>query len=127
MAIASDCGKTGSERLKRRADFLRVQQGVRLKGRYFLLEMLDRQEPSAPPRVGFTVTKRQGKAVERNRMKRRLREAVRIAGEPHLKPGHDYVLVGRRDLLGATFSRLTAALVDRIESAKPVDHSANRP
>jgi ribonuclease P protein component len=126
MASTPDCSKTRSERLKRRADFLRVQQGERLKGRYFLLEVLDRQEPTMAPRVGFTVTKRQGKAVERNRMKRRLREAVRIAGETHLKPGHDYVLVGRRDLLGATFSRLTAALAERIESAKAADHAVRR-
>lgn len=126
MTSTSDGRKTRSERLKRRADFLRVQKGRRLKGRYFLLEVLDRREPTAAPRVGFTVTKRQGNAVERNRMKRRLREAVRVAGDAGLEPGHDYVLVGRRDVLSATFSRLTAALAERIEGAKNADHSADR-
>jgi len=101
-------------RLKSRADFLAVQKGERRKGPYFLLEVLDRGEEGLP-RVGYTVTKKQGNAVERNRMRRRLREAVRLGGRFAMKPGHDYVIVARRDTLDATFSRLTSALKDRIE------------
>lgn len=107
-----------SERLKARSDFLRVQKGERLKGPFFLLEVLARDDAEGRPRVGFTVTKRQGNAVERNRIKRRLREAVRLAGESAMRPGHDYVLVGRRDCLSASFSRLTSSLKDRIEGRR---------
>jgi len=107
-------------RLKTRPDFLAVQKGKRLRGPYFLLEALDRGAPDQPPRIGFTVTKKQGNSVERNRMRRRLREVVRhMAGVP-FKPGHDYVVVARRDTLTAPFDRLITALTERVhESAKP--------
>jgi ribonuclease P protein component len=107
-------------RLKIRPDFLAVQKGKRLRGPYFLLETLDRGDPEQAPRIGFTVTKKQGNSVERNRMRRRLREVVRhMAGVP-FKPGHDYVVVARRDTLSAPFDGLVAALTERVnESAKP--------
>jgi ribonuclease P protein component len=107
-------------RLKIRPDFLAVQKGRRLRGPYFLLESLDRGDASLAPRVGFTVTKKQGNSVERNRMRRRLREVVRqMAGVP-FKPGHDYVVVARRDTLAAPFERLVTALTERVkESARP--------
>jgi len=101
-------------RLKKRAEFLAVREGERRKGPLFLLEVLDRKD-DGPPRVGFTVTKRQGNAVERNRMRRRLREAVRLSAQFAMQPGHDYVVVARRDALDASFSRLTSALKGRIE------------
>ena len=104
-------------RLKTRPDFLAVQKGKRLRGPYFLLETLDRNLPDQAPRIGFTVTKKQGNSVERNRMRRRLREAVRqLAGVP-FKPGHDYVVVARRDTLSAPFDGLVAALAARVEDA----------
>ena len=46
--------------------------------------------------------------VERNRIRRRLREIVRLTGPSVMKAGHDYVLIGRRDALTLPFSRLTA-------------------
>jgi ribonuclease P protein component len=106
-------------RLKTRPDFLAVQKGKRLRGLFFLLETLDRGEPDQAPRIGFTVTKKQGNSVERNRMRRRLREVVRhMAGVP-FKPGHDYVVVARRDTLAAPFERLVTALTERVhESAR---------
>jgi ribonuclease P protein component len=105
-------------RLKSRPEFLRVREGERRKGRFFILEVLDRQATEEAPRVGFTVTKRQGNAVERNRMRRRLREAVRQTAQFAMQPGHDYVIVGHREVLGAAFDELTKALVTRIASRK---------
>lgn len=97
-----------------------MQKGKRLRGPYFLLESLDRGVPDQAPRIGFTVTKKQGNSVERNRMRRRLKEVVRhMAGVP-FKPGHDYVVVARRDTLAAPFERLVTALTERVhESARP--------
>ncbi|MCP4318370.1 MAG: ribonuclease P protein component [Hyphomicrobiales bacterium] len=104
----------GIGRLKRRSEFLAVRKGERRKGPFFLLEVLDRGAGDARPRVGYTVTKRQGNAVERNRIRRRLREAIRLHAGFDMKRGHDYVVVGRRDALTAPFAELTKSLVARI-------------
>ena len=55
-----------------------------------------RREDEGPARVGITVSRKVGSAVERNRVRRRLREMVRKAGADVMKSGHDYVLVARR-------------------------------
>jgi ribonuclease P protein component len=117
--------KTGeiAGRLKSRPEFLRVREGERRKGRHFILEVLDRKAPDEPPRAGFTVTKKQGNAVERNRIRRRLREAVRTSAQFAMQPGHDYVIVAHREALAAPFDELTNALVTRIASRQ---HSKDR-
>ncbi|MFK0385115.1 ribonuclease P protein component [Agrobacterium sp. NPDC090273] len=112
--------KKRPDRLKNRSDFLAVQAGEKRRGSIFLMEVLNRQSPETDPRVGFTVTKRQGNAVERNRMRRRLKEAVRLSAGFAMKPGHDYVIVARRDVLDVTFPKLQSLLIERIEgTAKP--------
>ena len=93
-----------------------MRQGERRRGPYFILEILDRKAPGEAPRTGFTVTKKQGNSVERNRIRRRLKEAVRLSGRFAMLPGHDYVFVGHRDALEASFEELTKALVTRIAS-----------
>lgn len=113
VALPSEIMKPG--RLKSRPDFLAVQKGLRLRGPLFLVEMLDRGNPTAAPRVGFTVTRKQGNSVERNRMRRRLREAVRVTEGVSFLPGHDYVVVARRDCLDAPFDRIGSALAGRID------------
>jgi len=103
-------------RLKSRPQFLAVREGEKRRGGFFLLEMLDRKLADADPRVGFTVTKKHGNAVERNRMRRRLKEAVRLHAGFAMQPGHDYVVVARRDVLTAPFEKLASELVSRIET-----------
>ncbi len=67
-------GGRGPERLRRRADFLRVAEGGRVATAGFLLQGRARPEaPGAAPRVGFTCSRKLGNAVVRNRAKRRLR------------------------------------------------------
>lgn len=114
--MTSDKDKTTVGRLKSRPQFLAVRAGESRKGPLFLLEVLDRKDLEGDARVGFTVTKKHGNAVERNRMRRRLKEAVRLSAGFAMKPGHDYVIVARRDLLHAPFDALTRALCDRIEN-----------
>lgn len=98
------------ERLKKRRDFLAVARGHRAPRRAFVLEALRRAD-DGPARIGFTVSKRTAKkAVERNRIRRRLREAARLsAGDA--RAGHDYVIVGRRAALTEPFDDLKSALV----------------
>jgi len=101
------------ERLRKRAEFLAVRRGEKRRGRLFLLELLARGD-GAPPRVGFTVTKKVGNAVVRNRIRRRLREAVRVHAADDMQAGNDYVIVGREDVLAASFAEIGAELSRRL-------------
>jgi ribonuclease P protein component len=104
-------------RLRKRSEFLAVRQGEKRRGRLFLLEILHRGDTGAP-RVGFTVTKKAGNAVTRNRIRRRLKEAVRTHAASDMADGNDYVIVGRRDILDVPFGALKAELSRRM-SRKP--------
>ena len=93
------------QRLRHRADFLAAAAAVEVSTKAFIIQMRDRRD-DGPARVGFTVSKKVGNAVERNRVRRRLREIVRHASVEAARPGHDYVLVGRRAGLSAPFDGL---------------------
>ena len=99
--------------LTKRAEFLAVRNGEKRRGRLFLLEVLGRGD-AAPARFGLTVTKKAGNAVERNRIRRRLREAVRVSAADDMASGHDYVIVGRPELLAARFDEIKAELSARL-------------
>lgn len=114
--MTSDEQKSTVGRLKSRPQFLAVRNGEKRRGSLFLVEVLDRNEPGTEPRVGFTVTKKHGNAVERNRMRRRLKEAVRLNAGFAMQPGHDYVIVARREVLSAPFAKIVAQLAERIEA-----------
>ena len=88
--------------MRQRADFLAAASGLKVHAGAFVLQAR-RREDKGPARVGFTVSKKVGNAVERNRVRRRLREMVRLSPLP-LPNGHDYVLVGRRAALSLPFA-----------------------
>jgi ribonuclease P protein component len=100
------------DRLRQRADFLAVANGARANSGAFTVQSL-RRDDSGPARVGFTVTKKNGNAPERNRIRRRLRELVKRTDVISMRPHHDYVLVGRRDALTRDF----AAMLEDLRSA----------
>ena len=93
------------ERLRQRADFLAAKSGTKVSVAAFLLQARERAD-HGPVRFGFTVTKKVGNAVERNRIRRRLREIVRRTAANLMRAGHDYVLIGRRAALKLPFDRL---------------------
>jgi ribonuclease P protein component len=93
------------ERLRQRADFLAAATGVKIPAAAFVLQA-KRRSDQGPARFGFTVSKKVGNAVERNRVRRRLREIVRLTGAERVRAGHDYVLVGRRAALALPFERI---------------------
>lgn len=100
------------ERLKNRSAFRAVASGRRISKPGFVLQALETgEEKGRPPRFGFTVTKRIGNAVVRNRIRRRLKEVVRHAGAERTQPNTDYVLVGRRAALSLDFDRLITDLL----------------
>lgn len=100
--------------LKRRADFVRLtRNGRRQAMPGLVLQTLPSPEPldgTLTLRVGYTVSKRVGNAVERNRLKRRLRAAVNLVFPACAAPGRDYVIVGRRAGLERPFAELAADL-----------------
>jgi ribonuclease P protein component len=97
------------QRLRQRADFLAAATGSKAPVTGFVLQARNRRE-DGPVRVGFTVSKKVGNAVERNRVRRRLREVVRLAPEASMQTGYDYVLIGRRAALALPFDRLVQDL-----------------
>ena len=93
----------GHKRLSRSAEFDRVfREGRSHASRHLVLHVFPRPgeatgaEAASTPRLGVSVGRRMGGAVERNRVKRLLREAF-SALAPELPPGHDFVIVARPD------------------------------
>jgi ribonuclease P protein component len=99
------------DRLRQRADFLAVANGARANSAAFVVQTR-RRDDDGPVRVGFTVTKKNGTATERNRIRRRLRELVKRLDAITMRPHSDYVLVGRR----AALSRDFATMLDDLRS-----------
>ena len=100
------------DRLRQRADFLAAANGPRVNSPAFVMQTR-RRDDDGPIRVGFTVTKKNGTATERNRIRRRLRELVKRLDDISMRPHSDYVLVGRRAALNRDF----ATMLDDLRSA----------
>ncbi len=123
--------------LKTRSEFLRIRGGARWAGPSFVLETRSRDAaPAVPgvateaapepapadgqardparnpggPRFGFTVTRKLGSAVVRNRIRRRLKAAVAEVAATGARPGHDYVLIARDAALDRPFADLKKEL-----------------
>ncbi len=93
-------------RLKIRAEFLRVAaKGRKAPTHGVVLQALPRDDTD-PARLGFTVTKKVGNAVIRNRTRRRLKEAARLLLLDRPVTGFDLVLIGRNHTRGRPFLAL---------------------
>ncbi len=112
--------------VKARADFLRIRGGAKWNTPGFLIEAKPARTPGGSPRFGFTVTKKIGNAVVRNRIRRRLKEAVRQAQGTLAREGYDYAIVGRKPAFDMPYDRLVADVLTGLKrvhappKAKPV-------
>jgi ribonuclease P protein component len=109
-----------AERLKKRADFLRAQKGIRRRAAGLTLEICATPEPAARDgafRIGFTASRKVGGAVARNRAKRRLRAAARAILPHQALERTDYVLIARPDTLTRPFAELMKDLAQSLAAA----------
>ena len=120
------------ETLKKRAEFLRLRGGARTATPSFVLETRPRGvardevsgEAPSGVRFGYTVTKKLGGAVVRNRIRRRLKAVVGLVAPKLARSGHDYVLVARL----AAYDRAFPELKKDLERAlQRVHHPAATP
>lgn len=111
----------GLTTLKRRSEFLRVRGGLRWSTPALVLEAKPRAagldagpdesgQLAGSARFGFTVTKKIGNAVVRNRVRRRFKEAVREL-LPQARDGFDYVVIARPPAIEQSYADLKADLL----------------
>ena len=117
---------TAIGRLTTRREFLYVRDGTRFAAPSLVLQARQRATGAAEDphlaRFGFTASKTLGGAVVRNRARRRLKEAVRLAAPSHAREGYDYVLIARE----GTIQRPFTALIKDLERAFAKAHAPSR-
>ncbi|TAJ68937.1 MAG: ribonuclease P protein component [Phenylobacterium sp.] len=101
------------QKLTKRSEFLACAQAPSCAKGAVVVQARPRGDETPLVRVGFTATKRIGGAVQRNRAKRRMREAARAILPEFASPGVDYVIIAR----GGVLKRPWARLLDDVKSA----------
>ena len=102
--------------LKKRAQFLRLRSAPSVATSSFRMVQGTRSiddKDNLGPRIGFTVTKKLGNAVQRNRIKRRLKSAIEHVFPLQADVNADYVVIARR----AAYDRPFPALINDVERA----------
>jgi len=113
-ARASGTRPEKAERLTtvvKRRDFLAANSAKRATTSGFILQVRARNDDVPGKRVGFTVTKKVGNAVTRNRMKRRLRALARDVIAERGVAGADHILIGRAGQVERDYAKLRADLI----------------
>lgn len=103
--------------LKKRSEFLWVRGGLRWSAPGFVLEARRREHAAgaeAPARFGYTVSKKVGGAVERNRIRRRLRALTAGLSPGETRAGFDYVLIARSAAIKRAFGDLKSDLAQAL-------------
>ena len=102
--------------IKKRQDFiLSHQMGTKLNGKYLIFQKRDRKDNSDSICFGFTVTKKIGIAVIRNKIKRRLKSIVMFLvknKKKYFDNGHNYVLIGKSKIIDAPYCEIKKEMTD---------------
>jgi ribonuclease P protein component len=104
--------------IKKRADFVAANSGLRTTTPGFILLVRDRKDSDPVKRVGFTVTKKIGGAVVRNRMKRRFRALARELVPAKGMAGADHVMIGRATGIERDFALLRSDLAGALDKVR---------
>lgn len=118
--------------LRKRSEFTAARKGKRVETGAFTIQAAPQRAASdAPARFGLTVTKKTGNAVERNRIKRRLRAVIRALPADAASQGCDHVLFARREALRQPFAAMVGetaaalhALTQRLKKLPRVKSSS---
>lgn len=128
---AGDSPRPGAVRLKKRRQFLALNGGSRGFANALVLQARPRDYAGAgeadTARFGFTVTKKVGNAVVRNRIRRRLKAALGALPRDAFRPDHDYVVIAKRPALTMPFDRLRDELSRSVAKAHRQKARSGRP
>ncbi|MGL4976051.1 MAG: ribonuclease P protein component, partial [Bosea sp. (in: a-proteobacteria)] len=105
-------------RLTQRKDFLAAASGRRVRCAALNVQVRDRQD-QAGLRIGLTASRKTGNAVERNRIRRRLRVAAQMALASQSSLPVDLVIVARREVLRQSFATLVSDIAKAPSGARP--------
>lgn len=98
--------------LKKRKYFLKAAKDISMVTHNVVIQAaLNDSVPVSPARIGFTATKKIGKAHIRNFVKRRMRAVMREVAERHTVNGIDYVLVGRYSTIDCSYEELRKSVI----------------
>ncbi|WP_342359274.1 ribonuclease P protein component [Terrarubrum flagellatum] len=112
---------TAFGKLTRRDEFTAARKGRRSHASAFTAQIVRRADADAAtgPRAGLTVTKKIGDAVVRNRIKRRLRAALRAFDAATADPVSDHVFIAKREALTISFAELAAEMAAAVGPRAP--------
>jgi ribonuclease P protein component len=116
-------GLPRGQRIRKRPDFLRIQNGPARVGAPHLLLLFELRPEGGPPRLGVVASRKVGPAVARNRAKRLVREAFRLHQEM-LPRGLDLVVVVRPGTHELTLADVAAEMA---QAAPQIARRARRP
>lgn len=107
--------------LKKRRDFLKAAQDTTFTTHHVVIQaaFCSAEKSKDLPRVGYTATKKIGKAWYRNRTKRRLRAVIREIDQSKLLQDFDYVFIGRRDTGSCPYEKLRNGVLWALSNINP--------
>lgn len=117
------------ERIKKRPDYLAVAASRRKWVTNAFILQYKPKKNQAHPRFGFTVTKKVGNAVVRNKVKRRLKEAARLVAPQYAVKSADFVAIGRQAAYNIPFEKLVKDMqwaLEKLSSDADLNNSVKK-